>query len=67
MIDQALADPKKFQELSKKEGFFKEYEQKQEEIGNFMSDWENATERLENAEKSKRTVLTSLNAKHGQT
>ena len=31
-----------------------------------MSDWENATERL-NAEKSKRTVLTSLNAKHGQT
>ena len=47
MIDQALADPKKFQELSKKEGFFKEYEQKQEKIGNFMSDWENATERLE--------------------
>ena len=67
VLDQALADPKKFQELSKKEGFLKEYEQKQEKIGNFMSDWENATERLETLKKSKRTVLTSLNAKHGQT
>ena len=32
-----------------------------------MSDWENATERLETLKNQKRTVLTSLNAKHGQT
>lgn len=47
VLDQSLADPKKFQELSKKEGFFKEYEQKQEKLGNFMSDWEGAIHKLE--------------------
>lgn len=46
-LDVELANPKKFQELSKKEGFFEEYQQKQQKLNGFMSDWENLLESLE--------------------
>ena len=46
-LDVELANPEKFQELRKKEGFFEEYQQKQQKLNGFMSDWENSLEALE--------------------
>ena len=46
-LDLELANPEKFQEMSKKEGFFEEYQQKQQKLSNFMQNWENFHEELE--------------------
>ena len=46
-LDVELANPEKFQEMSKKEGFFKEYQQKQQKLSSFMDNWETSLEELE--------------------
>ena len=46
-LDLELANPEKFQEMSKKEGFFEEYQQKQQKLSNFIQNWENFHEELE--------------------
>ena len=46
-LDLELVNPKKFQEMSKKEGFFEKYQQKQQKLSNFMQNWENFHEELE--------------------
>ncbi len=46
-LDVELANPEKFQEMSKKEGFFEEYQQKQQKLSDFMENWEKYLEDLE--------------------
>ena len=46
-LDAELANPEKSQEMSKKEGFFEEYQQKQQKLSSFMENWENSLEELE--------------------
>ena len=46
-LDAELANPEKFQEMSKKEGFFEEYQQKQQKLSDFMNNWEKYLEELE--------------------
>ena len=46
-LDVELANPEKFQEMSKKEGFFEEYQQKQQKLSDFMNNWEKYLEELE--------------------
>ena len=46
-LDLELANPEKFKEMSKKEGFFEEYQQKQQKLSNFMQNWENFHKELE--------------------
>ena len=46
-LDAELENPKKFQEMSKKKGFFDEYQQKQQKLSDFMENWENSIEELE--------------------
>ena len=46
-IDADLAIPKKFNELSKKDGFFAEYEKNQQKLQELEAEWENAAVQLE--------------------
>ena len=46
-IDADLAIPKKFSELSKKEGFFLEYENNQQKLQELEAEWGQAAEKLE--------------------
>ena len=52
-LDVELANPEKFQEMSKKEGFFEEYQQKQEKLSDFMENWEKSLEELESKKECK--------------
>ena len=45
-IDLQLSDPDQFKELSKKEGFFEEYEKNQQKKKEFELEWEQAVEEL---------------------
>ncbi len=46
-LDERLADPQQFQELSKEKGFFEKYEQNQLKLVKMEQDWEKAIEQLE--------------------
>ena len=46
-IDADLAIPEKFSELSKKEGFFAEYENNQQKLQELEAEWEKSAEQLE--------------------
>ena len=46
-LDEKLADPQQFQELSKEKGFFEKYEQNQLKLAKMEQDWEKAIEQLE--------------------
>ena len=46
-IDADLAIPEKFSELSKKEGFFAEYENNQQKLQELEMEWSQAAEQLE--------------------
>ena len=52
-LDVELTNPEKFQEMSKKEGFFKEYEKKQQKLTDFMKNWEICLEDLESKKKQR--------------
>ena len=52
-LDYQLANPEKFQEMSKKEGFFEEYQQKQQNLSDFMENWENSLKELESKKKER--------------
>ncbi len=45
-IDLQLSDPEQFKELSKKEGFFEEYEKNQQKKKNLELEWEQAVDEL---------------------
>jgi len=47
LLDEKLADPAQFQELSKEKGFFEKYERNQQKLSEMVQDWENAIEKLE--------------------
>ncbi len=47
LLDEKLADPAQFQELSKEKGFFEKYERNQQKLSEMEQDWENAIEKLE--------------------
>ena len=55
-LDAQLANPEKFQELTKNTDFYANYERKQQELDQNMKDWENSIERLE-VLKTKREQL----------
>ena len=46
-IDADLAIPEKFNELSKKDGFFVEYEKNQQKLQELEEEWEKAVVQLE--------------------
>ena len=46
-LDEKLADPQQFQELSKEKGFFEKYEHNQLKLAKMEQDWEKAIEQLE--------------------
>tara|TARA_S200000501_G_C20267980_1_gene501523 strand:- start:1 stop:531 length:531 start_codon:yes stop_codon:yes gene_type:complete len=46
-LDEKLADPKQFQELSKEKGFFEKYEKNQLKLAKMEQDWEKYIEDLE--------------------
>ena len=56
-LDVELANPEKFQEMSKKEGFFEEYQQKQQKLSDFMNNWEKYLEELEIKKETAKPIL----------
>ena len=46
-LDEKLADPQQFQELSKEKGFFEKYEKNQLKLAKMEQDWEKYIEDLE--------------------
>ena len=50
-LDVELANPEKFQEMSKKEGFFEEYQQKQQKLSDFMKIGKNILKSLKDQKK----------------
>ena len=46
-LDEKLADPEQFQELSRQKGFFEKYKQNQQELSEMVQVWENTMEQLD--------------------
>ena len=55
-LDEELAKPERYKELSSQKGFFESYQDKQNELNENMSSWEESLERLEEL-KHKRSKL----------
>ena len=55
-LDVELANPEKFQEMSKK-GVFEEYQQKQQKLSDFMNNWEKYLEDLRSKETAKPILI----------
>jgi ATP-binding cassette subfamily F protein 3 len=55
-LDEELANPERYKELSSQKGFFESYQDKQNELNENMSNWEESLERLEEL-KHKRSKL----------
>ena len=55
-LDEELANPERYKELSSQKGFFESYQDKQNELNENMSSWEESLERLEEL-KHKRSKL----------
>ena len=55
-LDDELANPERYKELSSQKGFFESYQDKQNELNENMSSWEESLERLEEL-KHKRSKL----------
>ena len=55
-LDDELANPERYKELSSQKGFFESYQDKQNELNQNMSSWEESLERLE-VIKDKRSKL----------
>lgn len=46
-LDEKLADPEQFQELSRQKGFFEKYKQNQQELSEMVQVWENTMAQLD--------------------
>jgi len=55
-LDAELSQPDRYKELSSQAGFFESYQEKQQQLAQYMSDWEQNLERLEEL-KHKRDTL----------
>ena len=56
-LDAELSQPDRYKELSSQEGFFESYQEKQQQLAQYMSDWEQNLERLEELKRKRGTLL----------
>ena len=55
-LDAELAQPDRYKELSSQAGFFESYQEKQQQLAQYMSDWEQNLERLEELKRKRDTL-----------
>lgn len=56
-LDAELSQPDRYKELSSQAGFFESYQEKQQQLAQYMSDWEQNLERLEELKRKRGTLL----------
>ena len=56
-LDAELSQPDRYKELSSQAGFFESYQEKQQQLAQYMSDWEQNLERLEELKCKRGTLL----------
>ena len=54
-LDAELSQPDRYKELSSQAGFFESYQEKQQQLAQYMSDWEQHLERLEELKRKRDT------------
>lgn len=55
-LDAELSQPDRYKELSSQAGFFDSYQEKQQQLAQYMSDWEQNLERLEELKRKRDTL-----------
>ena len=55
-LDAELTQPDRYKELSSQSGFFESYQEKQQQLAQYMSDWEQNLERLEELKRKRDTL-----------
>jgi len=55
-LDAELSQPDQYKELSSQAGFFESYQEKQQKLAQYMSDWEQNLERLEELKRKRDTL-----------
>ena len=55
-LDAELSQPDRYKELSSQSGFFESYQEKQQQLAQYMSDWEQNLERLEELKRKRDTL-----------
>jgi ATP-binding cassette subfamily F protein 3 len=55
-LDAELSQPDRYKELSSQSGFFESYQEKQQQLAQHMSDWEQNLERLEELKRKRDTL-----------
>ena len=55
-LDAELSQPDRYKELSSQAGFFESYQEKQQQLAQYMSDWEQHLERLEELKRKRDTL-----------
>ena len=55
-LDEELSQPDRYKELSSQAGFFESYQEKQQQLAQYMSDWEQNLERLEELKRKRDTL-----------
>ena len=55
-LDAELTQPDRYNELSSQAGFFESYQEKQQQLAQYMSDWEQNIERLEELKRKRDTL-----------
>ena len=55
-LDAELSQPDRYKELSSQVGFFESYQEKQQQLAQYMSDWEQNLERLEELKRKRDTL-----------
>jgi ATP-binding cassette subfamily F protein 3 len=55
-LDAELSKPDRYKELSSQSGFFESYQEKQQQLAQYMSDWEQNLERLEELKRKRDTL-----------
>ncbi|HAP30716.1 MAG TPA: glycosyl transferase family 2, partial [Flavobacteriales bacterium] len=56
VLDAELSQPDRYKELSSQVGFFESYQEKQQQLAQYMSDWEQNLERLEELKRKRDTL-----------
>ena len=55
-LDAELSQPDRYKELSSQSGFFESFQEKQQQLAQYMSDWEQNLERLEELKRKRDTL-----------
>ena len=55
-LDAELSQPDRYKELSSQAGFFESYQEKQQQLAQYISDWEQNLERLEELKRKRDTL-----------